>query len=65
MNGVLIPPGVGHIVVRFEPFSVWPMAKFVMALAVAAFAAFIVMLWRFDLCISIIRRFFAAQSEGR
>ncbi len=65
MNGVLIPPGVDHVVVRFEPFSVWPMAKFVMALAVAAFAAFIVMLWRFDLCISIIRRFFAAQSEGR
>ena len=65
MNGVLIPPGLDHVILRFEPFSAQPLAKMVMGLAMLAFVAFVVMLWRFDLCISIIRRYLAAQTTGR
>ncbi len=60
MNGVLIPPGINHVLLRFEPFSMQPQAKIIMALAVLAFVVFVVMLWHFDLCIAIARRYFLA-----
>lgn len=46
MNGVLIPAGLDHVEVRFEPFSSQRLAFVMMAAALCGFILFIVLLWQ-------------------
>jgi len=46
MNGVLIPPGLDRVEVRFEPFSSQRLASFMTAAAVCGFVLFAVLLWQ-------------------